>query len=142
MRLGDSRRPDVIISHGVCGTIIDNKSYKDGFNISRGSADEMSRYINENRMRSEKLNSNRWWQNFNEEVSEYTFLFITSYLKGEYEKQLEYISAANSGISGAAISVENLLYFAEGVKSVRLVPEDFYNNFNNKERSFEKYVQA
>ena len=141
MRLGDSRRPDVIISHGVCGTIIDNKSYKDGFNISRGSADEMSRYINENRMRSEKLNSNRWWQNFNEEVSEYTFLFITSYLKGEYEKQLEYISAANSGISGAAISVENLLYFAEGVKSGRLVPEDFYNNFNNKEMSFENYVQ-
>ena len=30
-RLGDSRKPDVIISYGLDGTIVDNKSYKDGF---------------------------------------------------------------------------------------------------------------
>ena len=32
-RLGDSNRPDVILSYGTQGTIIDNKSYKDGFNL-------------------------------------------------------------------------------------------------------------
>ena len=133
MRLGDSKRPDVIISYDRNGTIIDNKSYKDGFNINRTCADEMSRYINENVKRSAILNPNKWWESFNPRVSAYTFLFVTSYLRGEFEKQLNYISAANSGIKGAAISIENLLYFAEGIKSGKYVPFDFYNNFHNKE---------
>lgn len=136
MRLGDSKRPDVIISYDDKGTIIDNKSYKDGFNISRTFADEMSRYINENNMRSEELNPNKWWNNFEVRVSCYTFLFITSYLKGEFEKQLDYISKANLGIKGAAIGVENLLYLSEGIKSGSLTREDFYNSFNNKEMIF------
>ena len=136
MRLGDSNRPDVIVSYDTNGTIIDNKSYKNGFSISRTCADEMGRYINENNIRSETLNPNKWWENFDSRVSRYSFLFITSYLKGEYERQLEYISRANGGIKGAAIGVENLLYFSEAIKSGSLTPEDFYNLFNNKEMTF------
>lgn len=132
-RLGDSKKPDVIISYGTNGTIVDNKSYKDGFNISRTCADEMSRYINENNLRQKSLNSNEWWNKFDPCVSTYTFLFITSYLKGQFEDQLEYVSNANGGIKGAAISVESLLYLSESIKSGRLSQSDFYNNFNNKE---------
>ena len=87
-RLGDSRKPDVIISYGLDGTIVDNKSYKDGFNISRTCADEMSRYINENNLRQKSLNPNEWWKNFDSTITAYTFLFITSYLKGQFEDQL------------------------------------------------------
>lgn len=136
MRLGDSRKPDIIVSYDTNGTIIDNKSYKDGFSISRGCADEMSRYVNENIMRNPALNANEWWKNFDSRITSYTFLFITSYLKGDFEKQLNYISTANGGIKGAAISVENLLYFAEGVKSGRLSYSDFYTSFANKEMIF------
>lgn len=136
MRLGDSKRPDVIVSYDTNGTIIDNKSYKDGFNISRGCADEMSRYINENNMRSSTLNPNKWWTNFDSRISSYTFLFVTSYLKGEFEKQLDYISMANKGIKGAAIGVENLLYFSNKLKAGQLTHKDFYNSFNNKEMIF------
>ena len=136
MRLGDSGKPDVIISWDSYGTIIDNKSYKDGFNISAGSRDEMSRYINENRMRSSTLNPNVWWVNFDPKVKNFTFLFVTSYLKGNFENQLKYISAANGGIKGGAINVENLLYLSEGLKSGKLTPVDFYGNFNNKEMLF------
>lgn len=132
-RLGDSRKPDVIISYGTDGTIIDNKSYKDGFNISRTCADEMSRYINENSMRDKKLNTNEWWKNFDPAVSAYTFLFITSFLKGQFEDQLDYVSHANGGIKGAAIGVESLLYLSEGIKTGRITHSDFYGNFNNKE---------
>lgn len=135
-RLGDSRKPDVIISYGTEGTIIDNKSYKDGFNISRTCADEMSRYINENNLRKKTLNSNEWWKKFDPVVSSYTFLFITSYLKGKFQEQLEYVSNANGGIKGAAIGVENLLYLSEGIKSGRLTHSDFYSSFNNKEMIF------
>lgn len=133
MRLGDANRPDVIISKDSKGTIIDNKSYKDGFNINKHSADEMSRYINENIMRDKTLNSNCWWLNFNSNIKEFTFLFITSYLKGEYEKQLEYISKANNGIIGAAIGIENLLYLSESIKTNKMSYEDFYGKFNNRE---------
>lgn len=135
-RLGDSRKPDVIISYGSKGTIIDNKSYKDGFNINKVSADEMSRYINENNLRQKALNPNEWWKKFDPVITTFTFLFITSYLKGKFEEQLEYVSAANNGIKGAAIGVENLLYFSEAVKSGELSQDDFYNKFNNKEMTF------
>lgn len=119
-RLGDSRKPDVIISYGLDGTIVDNKSYKDGFNISRTCADEMSRYINENNLRQKSLNPNEWWKNFDSTITAYTFLFITSYLKGQFEDQLEYVSNANGGIKGAAIGVESLLYLSEGIKAGRI----------------------
>lgn len=132
-RLGDSRKPDIIISYGLDGTIVDNKSYKDGFNISRTCADEMSRYINENNLRQKSLNPNEWWKNFDSTITAYTFLFITSYLKGQFEDQLEYVSNANGGIKGAAIGVESLLYLSEGIKAGRISHADFYSNFNNKE---------
>ena len=133
MRLGDSNKPDIIISKNDKGTIIDNKSYKDGFSINKHSSDEMCRYINENIKRNEMLNSNCWWLNFNPNVKQYTFLFITSYLKGEFEKQLEYISKANGNILGAAIGIEALLYLSENIKAGNISYEDFYNSFHNKE---------
>lgn len=116
MRLGDSNKPDVIISYGKSGTIIDNKSYKDGFNINTTSKDEMIRYINQNTKREKKLNSNEWWLNFNPQISTFTFLFITSFLKGRFEEQLKYISEDNNDMKGAAIGVESLLYLSEGIK--------------------------
>lgn len=136
MHLGGSNKPDVIVSYNDKGTIIDNKSYKNGFNIDAHCRDEMSRYVNENNTRSSSLNPNEWWLNFNSGISKFTFLFVTSYLKGSFESQLNYISAANSGVQGGAINVENLLYLSDGIKSGRYSHEDFYNRFENKEIVF------
>lgn len=118
MRLGDANRPDVIISYRANGTIIDNKSYKDGFSIDKRSADEMSRYINENRQRINGVPTNEWWKNFPANVTNFSFLFITSFLKGHFEEQLAYISATQNGIKGDNINVENLLYLAESLENV------------------------
>ena len=133
MRLGDSNRPDIIISYETNGTIIDNKSYADGFNIDKHNADEMSRYINENSRRIPGVPPNEWWKNFDENVTNYTFLFVTSFLKGRFEEQLKYISRTQGGIKGAAIGVENLLYLAENLKSGKISHSDFYSKFNNSE---------
>ncbi len=43
---------------------------------------------------------------------------------------------ANKGIKGAAIGVENLLYFSNKLKAGQLTHKDFYNSFNNKEMIF------
>lgn len=133
MRLGDANRPDVIISHENYGTIIDNKSYKDGFNIDKKCADEMSRYINENTRRVPGVPKNEWWKNFDINVNTFTFLFITSFLKGNFKSQLEYISKSQSDIQGGATSVDNLLYIAEKLKSGVMQYEEFFMLFNNNE---------
>lgn len=133
MRLGDANRPDIIISYDSNGTIIDNKSYKDGFNIDKHSADEISQYINENRQRLQGVPANEWWKNFETEVSNFTFLFVTSYLKGRFAEQLAYISKMHNGIKGAAIDIENLLYLAEKLKTRQLDYDDFFKLFINQE---------
>jgi biotin operon repressor len=132
-RLGDANRPDIIISYGENGTIIDNKSYQDGFNIDKHCADEMARYISENRQRQDGIPANEWWKEFDKKTNIYTFLFVTSFLKGNFEKQLQYISVTQNNIMGGAIGVENLLYLAENLKSGKKKYTDFYSDFQNKE---------
>ena len=133
MRLGDASRPDVIISYGEHGTIIDTKSYRDGFSIDRHSADEMGRYILENRKRLLGVPANEWWRNFEASVSEFTFLFVTSFLKGRFAAQLDYISRTHESIRGAAIDVVNLLYLAEALKISKITYRDFFHLFDNQE---------
>ena len=113
--------------------VLDHKSYKDGFNIDKKCADEMSRYINENQRRIPEVPKNEWWKNFDVNVDIFTFLFITSYLKGNFKDQLEYISKSQSDIKGAAISVEHLLYISEKVKNGNMDKADFFKMFNNDE---------
>lgn len=133
MRLGDASRPDVIISHDTSGTIIDTKSYRAGFNIDRHSADEMGRYILENKKRLPGVPTNEWWRCFEPSISNFTFLFITSFLKGRFTEQLDYISRTHENIKGAAINVQNLLYLAEAIKTSQLSYRDFFELFVNRE---------
>ena len=131
-RLGDSDKPDVIISFNSEGTIIDNKSYKDGFSVDKHNADEMRRYIEQNKKRVPGVPSNEWWKQFDLAVSNYTFLFITSFLKGNFRNNLEEISAL-TGLKGGAIGVESLLYLAEDIKSLKIKKSDFFSMMNNDE---------
>ena len=133
LRLGDANRPDVIIYYGNNGTIIDNKSYKDGFTLDKHNADEISRYINENRQRISGVPTNEWWKNFPAKVENFTFLFVSSFFKGHLADQLSYISKTQGNIQGAAINVENLLYLAEVLKTGKLLYSNFFDLFHNQE---------
>lgn len=131
-RLGQSNKPDVLIEYGNYGTIIDNKSYKEGLNISAGLRDEMARYVEQNKLRQSKIPPNEWWKWFNKDTKDFTFLYVTSFLKGNFADQLDYIYQLRQ-VKGAAISVENLLYFTEAIKSGVISKESFFNSFNNNE---------
>lgn len=133
LRLGDANRPDIIISYGNSGTIIDNKSYKNGFTLDKHNADEMSRYINENRQRISGVPTNEWWKNFPAKAENFTFLFVSSFFKGRLADQLAYISKTQDNIKGAAINVENLLYLAEVLKTGKLPYSNFFDLFHNQE---------
>lgn len=131
-RLGDSNKPDVIISHNENGTIIDNKSYKNGFSVDAHCADEMTRYILQNKNRKDGEPANEWWRQFPSNVSDFTYLFVTSYLKGRFEENLQSI-ASNTGVNGGAIAVNNLLYLAEDIKSGKVKYDDFFKMMQNCE---------
>ena len=132
VRLGESRKPDGIISYDINGVIIDNKAYSKGYNLPINQADEMIRYIQENQSRDEKINPNKWWENFEEKVTKFNYLFVSSSFIGGFKKNLQHI-ADRTGINGGAIDVENLLYFAEELKSGRLKYEDSFNEYRNDE---------
>ena len=132
MRLGESRKPDGIISYDRYGVIIDNKAYSSGYSLPIKQADEMVRYIGENQRRSEKENPNKWWENFNDKVKDFYFLFVSSLFTGGFENRLENISS-RTGITGSAINSQNLLYLAEKLKCGNLSYKDSFNFFENKE---------
>lgn len=131
-RLGDAGKPDLIISYGTKGIIIDNKSYKDGFNVDGHCSDEMNRYIEQNQQRIPNVPTNEWWKRFDTKVREFYFLFVTSYLKGNFKTNIQYLSTMR-GIKGGAIGVDNLLYLAESLKSGEMDYNDFFIKFNNDE---------
>lgn len=132
VRLGESRKPDGVIYHGINGVIIDNKAYSSGYNLPINQADEMIRYIEENQTRDKKINSNKWWENFDDNVKEFNYLFVSSYFKGNFRNNLKNI-ANRTGVNGGAINVENLLYFAEDLKSGRLSYSDSFKLYENDE---------
>lgn len=132
VRLGESRKPDGIISYDINGVIIDNKAYSTGYNLPINQADEMIRYIEENQTRDEKINSNKWWESFDGKVKDFNYLFVSSFFKGNFKNNLKHI-ANRTGVNGGAINVENLLYFAEELKAGRLSYIDSFNMYDNDE---------
>ena len=135
-RLGDTRKPDGIIFRSENGVIIDNKAYKEGYSLPMSQADEMIRYIEENKTRDKTQNSNEWWKHFDSTVREFRYLFVSSVFVGGFRDRLDYISKRTS-VNGGAISSANLLLFAEGLKSKNITYEDGFKLFDrNDEISF------
>ena len=135
-RLGDTRKPDVCIYYEDNGLIIDNKAYGKGYSLPMKQADEMYRYIEENKERSELLNPNCWWKIFHRDVKTFHFAFLSGEFTGGFRDRLNHISM-RSGLRGAAVSSANLLIMAEKLKSGIMGYEEFFRSFDtNDEISF------
>lgn len=141
LHLGGTRKPDgIIYTTGLSknyGVIIDTKAYSGGYTLPISQADEMERYIGENQTRDPQINSNEWWNNFEADVEEFYFLFVSGHFKGGFEAQLERISL-NKQVRGAVISAEHLLYCAELMKRGQIQKSEMAELlFQNKEAIFE-----
>lgn len=121
--MGGSRKPDGIIFTDSLdknfGVIIDTKAYKDGYNLPISQADEMSRYIDENKKRSDVINPSQWWKKFGDDIDLFFFMFVSGHFIGNFAEQIKRISNV-TGIDGTAIGIQNLLLVAEAIKSGRL----------------------
>lgn len=136
IRLGESRKPDGIIYLNKNGMIIDNKAYSSGYSLPMPQADEMIRYIEENKVRDKSQNPNEWWKHFDTGVVDFNYAFVSSQFISGFKDRLEYI-ASRTSVNGGAINSANLLLFAEELKAKRLSYEDSFKLFNkNDEVSF------
>lgn len=128
-RLGDTRKPDVCVFYGKDGLIIDNKAYGKGYSLPMKQADEMYRYLEENKERNPLLNPNEWWRLFGEEVVRFRFAFVSGAFTGGFKDRLDNLFI-RSGISGSAISSVNLLLLAEELLAGRMKYEEFFRLFD------------
>ena len=116
LHLGGSRKPDGIVSYLTkYGVIIDTKAYSKGYTIPISQADEMVRYIEENKARDPNRNSNQWWLSFNQKISLFFYLFVTSCFKGSVDERLNNIFE-RTGVNGGGLDVSNLLLLADWLK--------------------------
>lgn len=136
IHLGGSRKPDGIIYtddlNENYGVIIDTKAYSKSYSLPIAQADEMSRYILENTRRDVNENSNLWWNNFEGDIKEYYFAFISGKFVGNIKGKLERITLATK-INGVSISIFTLLLFANNLKSKRVSLDEAKNIFINDE---------
>ena len=139
VHLGGTRKPDGIFYHNNNGVIIDNKAYSRGFTITRGMADEMTRYVQENNDRNPERNPNQWWLNFGDNVNHFNFVFISSLFKGEIEYMLNNIKQS-TGVDGCVLTAENLLYYADAIKGGDMQKSVFKSQFGaGQEIEFSNY---
>lgn len=131
-RLGNARKPDVCVFYGADGLIIDNKAYAGGYSLPIKQADEMCRYLEENVTRDEKLNPNKWWEIFDEKVTEFRYAFVSGCFSGGFRDRLENIRR-RTGVDGGAVCSRNLLLMAEELKSGRMSYADSFRLFDYNE---------
>ncbi|WP_369298902.1 restriction endonuclease FokI C-terminal domain-containing protein [uncultured Neglectibacter sp.] len=124
LHLGGSRKPDGLFYKHADGVIVDTKAYSNGYNLPITQADEMIRYIEENKSRSD-INRNHWWENFSDEVQNFSFLFVSSEFRGSFLDNIRYIHD-RTGYCGSVISAKNLLLFAERVSAGELAYEESF----------------
>lgn len=130
--LGDTRKPDVCVYYGKDGLIIDNKAYSKGYSLPISQADEMVRYIEENKTRQIAVNPNQWWSIFEDSVRDFHFAFVSGEFAGGFSDRLRNIYE-RTGVRGAAVNTANLLLFAEELKSGRLEYSKCFSYFDRNE---------
>ena len=131
-RLGNSRKPDVCVYYDQNGLIIDNKAYSNLYSLPISQADEMVRYIQENKERQFNMNPNEWWLIFDKEVKKFNFVFVSGGFTGSFRDRLQNISE-RTGVKGGAINSVNLLLLAEKVKSGILPHADLFTLFDSND---------
>ncbi|EDK13303.1 hypothetical protein CGSHiR3021_01032 [Haemophilus influenzae 22.4-21] len=135
--LGGARKPDGVLYMPEFGVIVDTKAYADGYSKSIAQADEMIRYIEDNKRRDPSRNSTKWWEHFPTSIpaNNFYFLWVSSVFVNKFHEQLSY-TAQETQTVGAALSVEQLLLGADSVLKGNLTTKKFIDSFKNQEIVF------
>ncbi len=135
--LGGSRKPDGLLHMSDFGVIVDTKAYADGYSKNIAQADEMIRYIEDNKRRDSNRNPTKWWEIFPQTIPEnkFYFLWISSSFVNKFPEQLNY-TAQETQTVGAALNVEQLLLGADAILKNKLTIRKVVDSFKNQEIYF------
>lgn len=129
VHLGGSSKPDGVFYKEENGVIVDTKAYSRGYSLPISQADEMIRYIEENKTRGD-INPNKWWEHFTDVPDTFSYLFVSSEFTGGFLDRMDYITR-RTGYHGAVSSAENLLLFAEVILANNLSYQDSFALLRN-----------
>lgn len=117
---------------------MDTKAYGEGYSKSIQQADEMIRYIEDNKRRDISRNPIEWWKDFPNSIKDesYYFLWVSSKFVGKFTEQLTYTADQTETIGGA-LNVEQLLLGADKVKKGEIQSDKLNTYFENKEIIFQ-----
>ncbi|WP_174720826.1 restriction endonuclease FokI C-terminal domain-containing protein [Streptococcus periodonticum] len=137
--LGGGRKPDGLVYTDKFGIIIDTKAYGEGYSKSINQADEMIRYIEDNKRRDVNRNPIEWWKEYPSSISNdsFYFLWISSQFVGKFQEQLDY-TANETQTTGGALNVEQLLIGADLVAKGEFSSNELYSLFKNEEIIFKE----
>lgn len=136
--LGGGRKPDGLVYSNQFGIIVDTKAYGEGYSKSIQQADEMIRYIEDNKRRDINRNPIEWWKDFPNSIKDdsFYFLWVSSKFVGKFPEQLTYTANQTETIGGA-LNVEQLLLGADKVKKGEIQSDKLNTYFENKEIIFQ-----
>lgn len=126
--------PDSIIEEGITGVIIDNKSSDKKFSLTKNYRDQMNSYLTHAKLKDDSLAE--WWKEFNDDIQEYQFLFVTNGVTKNVSKQAEQLTTISNN-KGAVLSAKNLLIYLDGVKKNKFDKLELINKINNNETILE-----
>lgn len=135
IHLGHSNRPDGILTLNNHGIIIDNKSYSQGFSIPANQRREMKDYIDQNSQRNPAINSTRWWENFPQTNTSFSYLFVSSFFCGQFIESMNILST-QTNTNGASISARSLLLLAEQIKCESINNQSLITLFTSNNEIF------
>lgn len=137
--LGGGRKPDGLVYTDQFGIIVDTKAYGEGYSKSINQADEMIRYIEDNKRRDINRNYTEWWKDYPDSIPKdsYYFLWVSSKFVGRFQEQLDY-TANETQTVGGALNVEQLLLGADLVAKGELSASDLCSVFKNEEIIFKE----
>lgn len=137
--LGGGRKPDGLLYRDDFGVIVDTKAYGNGYSKSISQADEMIRYIEDNKRRDENRNPIKWWEYFPSDIPQdkFYFMWVSSKFIGKFQEQLDY-TAHETNTKGAALNVEQLLFGADLISKGKLNMDVLPSYFQNTEIEFIK----
>lgn len=135
--LGGGRKPDGIVFTDKFGIIIDTKAYGKGYSKNINQADEMIRYIEDNKRRDSERNPTEWWTGFDDNIpqDQIYFMWISSTFVGRFQEQLDYTSS-QTNTNGGALNVEQLLLGADAVLKGTLDANTLPSYMKNQEIRF------
>ena len=91
----------------------------------------MNSYLTHAKLQDESVSV--WWKEFDKDVEEFLFLFVTNSINRNVEKFVVELMTT-SGNKGGVLTADNLLIFLDGIKNNKFSNDELIYKIKNEEK--------